>query len=130
MQTLEQKYAEQVYSKVQALIRAYPDEKHAARTEYGSMAHKLPVLIRTSGLVQSLAFADSRGKDVSVGQLLQDLAQVIGFENKDLLIQQSREAENQAYIKLTHDSILALTWFKRFAQSILKVEPTDESKGE
>lgn len=128
MQTLEQKYAAEVYEKVKVFATRYPDENDPKRKQYGSMAHKLPVLIRTAGLVQALAFADSRGKD-SIDQLLEDLAQVIGKNDKTALLERSRKASNPEYIKLSRMSILALTWFKRFAQSILNVEPTDEIEG-
>ena len=90
------------------------------------MALKLPVLVRTAGLVQALAFVESRGKQ-PFDDLLRDLAQVVINENADaaLLLSRSRTDDLQGYIHLTRRTLTALDWFKRFAQSILNVESTD-----
>jgi len=118
MQTIEQELAEKVYRKVAA---------HKGKTDakqYGSMAHKLPILVRTAGLAEALAFVESRGK-----ALLEDLAKVVLDLEKEAaptLTKTSRTAEMQDYVYLTRRTMLALKWFKRFAQSVLDVEATAE----
>lgn len=108
------------------------------RRQYGGMAHKLPVLIRAAGLAQALEFARARGKG-GVQDLLCDLAKVLqsvetsgassdSASDKaiiEALVKQSREAELPEYRRLTQQSLDALLWFKRYAQSVLKVEPSD-----
>jgi len=120
MRTLEQELAARIYEQVK---RVETDGTRAR--EYGSMAHKLPVLIRQAGLVQALAYVAARGKP-GAQQLLADLAQVLEFDSVDALLKESQQAELLPYMHLTRKATVALTWYKRFAQSVLGVEPTEE----
>ena len=122
MRTLEQELAAQIYKQVAQL-----DTDAIRATEYGGMAHKLPVLIRQAGLVQALAYVHARGKD-GAKRLLRDLAKVLEWNSADELLDKSREAELLDYMHLTRKAIMALTWYKRFAQSVLGVEPTDQGE--
>jgi CRISPR-associated protein Cmr5 len=126
MPTRDQQYATLAFEKVNAFQTATTDE--AKQKKYGSMAHKLPVLIRTAGLSQSLAFLDARGSEEQQ-QLLQHLAETIGATNSATLLSRVRAAELGEYMRLTHDAQTALLWFKRFAQSVLKVESGEQDKG-
>jgi CRISPR-associated protein Cmr5 len=126
MQTRDQKMAAAVYSKVQAFAHnSQPADEN--RSKYGSMAHKLPVLIRTAGLAQAFAFANTRTQPQQA--MLRDLASVLGYESADELTKKSREASLQEYIWLTQQSLAALLWFKRYAQSILKVKTDGATDG-
>jgi CRISPR-associated protein Cmr5 len=118
MQTIQQKYAQSVYQQITQF--ASPYNKQECK-EYGSMAHKLPVLVRQAGLIQALAYVHTRGKD-SQKVLLEHLAQTLGYSRDDFL-QKARTAELPEYILLTRQTLWALEWYKRFAQSILGVEP-------
>ena len=125
MQTLEQKFARSVYENV----KRYENENKSERDGYGRMAQKLPVLIRTAGLAQALAFVDAKAtgnNEKAYHQLLDDLAAVLEYDNRQELLRQSREENLIRYMALTRRALLALTWFKRFSQSILKVDPTGE----
>jgi CRISPR-associated protein Cmr5 len=116
MQTRDQRFASAIYKHVMKV----KDESFA--TSYGSMAHKLPVLIHTSGLAQALAFVDSRRDEQGPACLLEDLAQaVIGKPAKDFL-EQAREGDLRKYMYLTEQTLAALLWYKRYAQSLLDVE--------
>lgn len=119
MHTRDQKYAAAIHKKVDEF-----KQKHtkAAQKKYGSMAHKLPVLIRTAGLAQALAFLEARG-DPDQKRLLTDLAEVL--DKKDL-VARSRDAELGEYRRLTGEALAALLWFKRFAQSVLDVKASDD----
>jgi len=121
MTTRQQQYASSAHQKVEALT----NQDKAFKTRYGSIAHRLPVLIRSAGLAQALAYVDARGKDEGQ-KLLDDLAMVIGVEgvkNRNDLISRSRTTALLEYMYLTDQCLDALLWFKRFAQTILKVEP-------
>jgi CRISPR-associated protein Cmr5 len=99
---------------------------------YGSMAHKLPVLIRSAGLAQALAFVQSRGKPPHK-ELLDHLAKVVLSESADggQLAKKSRDTEQLSeYMYLTHASVAALVWYKRFAQSVLNVDASDATSDE
>ncbi len=121
MHTIQQKYALAVYTKV----KEYKDrEDEKSSKKYGAMALKLPILIYTAGLAQALAFVQSRDKK-PFDALLEDLAQVVSGESAKVFFTKSRTNELQEYIYLTKQTMIALDWFKRYAQSILKVETTD-----
>ena len=124
MKTLEQEFAEKVYNRTVAFGNAHPAGQKE-REQYGGMAHKLPILVRTAGLAEALAFVESRGKDGHKA-LLEDLAQVVSNGGTNVLLEQSRDANVQDYVYLTRRIMLALKWFKRFAQSALDVLPTAE----
>jgi len=123
MQTLQQRYAADVYNKV---VNVKGDEC-INHKEYGSMAHKLPVLVRQSGLVQALAFVLTRGKEAHK-RLLDDLAQTLGRDNGKALFKDAREADLRAYMWLTRCVLVALSWYRRFAESVLGVKATDEGE--
>ncbi|MBX0331288.1 type III-B CRISPR module-associated protein Cmr5 [Oscillochloris sp. ZM17-4] len=117
-QTREQKFAAAVFERISGVTGLAQAEKD----KYGSMAHQLPVLIRTAGLAQALAFVDARREPV-MQRLLDDLAIVLGRAPRADLIRLSRDAPLADYMRLTQDALAALLWFKRFAQSVLDVTP-------
>lgn len=132
MQTRNQKYAAEIYRQVEPFkpIEGESKEQKSKRQQYGSMAHKLPVLIRTSGLVQALVFAESRKKD-GINQLLDHLAAIVmGNADKGVLIRSSRDAALSEYMRLTQQTLDALLWYKRFAQSVLDIDATQEDEDE
>ena len=117
MPTRDQEYAAQIFQQVQEVASWEAKEKK----KYGSMAHKLPVLIRSAGLVQALAFVAARGNS-SQQRLLEHVAVVVGEGNAAQLLSRSRTADLAPYMALTQRVIAALLWYKRFAQSVLGVE--------
>jgi CRISPR-associated protein Cmr5 len=125
MKTIEQQYAAKIYSQVAEFGGRYLKDS-PERKMYGAVSHKLPILVRTAGLTQALAFIESRGPGPS-HELLDHLAQVVVGNNMAELLNQSRESELQDYIYLARRTEVALKWYKRFAQSVLEVEPTDEN---
>jgi CRISPR-associated protein Cmr5 len=123
MQTRDQRYAIAAHEKVSAIKEQYKDQPEAVKP-YGAMSHKLPILIRTAGLSQALTFVDARGKPIQK-TLLKDLAETIGQSDTDAFLRQARTAGLKEYMLLTRQSLDALLWYKRFAQSILKVDVDD-----
>ena len=128
----DQQNAAQVFNQVKKLLECERKEQK----QYGSIAHKLPVLIRSAGLAQALAFVAAtakRGKDAEKTkwtpqlQLLDDLAQMLKLENAEELLTQSRSVSLDEYMFLTQTALAALLWYKRYAQSVLDVEPSDEA---
>ncbi len=145
MQTRDQKLAVEVFQKVEGLfnegqeaieellntegeetqkVKKKRREIEIERKKYGAMAHKLPVLIRTAGLAQALGFLDAKSSEKMNGRLLEDLASTLG-KSQDELLRHSRGDDNQSlgdYLRLTQETLAALLWYKRFAQSVLGVE--------
>ena len=122
VRTREQKYAATVYALVQNFDHSIKDEKQ--RVRYASLCHSVAIMIRSAGLVQALAFA-CRKQDQGNQQFVRDLAQALGYsgDNNQLkLLEASYTASLMEYMYLTQDTLAVLLWFKRFAQSILKVE--------
>ena len=118
IQTRDQEYAVHAYNQVKT-VKHMPE---AARDRYGSMAHKLPILIRTAGLAQALAFVNARGKDEHK-RLLDDLALTLKQQDRENLAETAMKATLSEYIYLTQQALSALLWYKRFAQSVLDVQP-------
>lgn len=126
MITREQAYAAHIYTQVEALGRSHP-QGTKERSQYGAMAHKLPILVRTAGLVQALAFVDTRREAVH-RQLLGHIAETVSLQRSekltaDTLLKLSREAPLPEYMRLAQQVMAALLWYKRFAQSVLDVAP-------
>lgn len=133
--TREQRYAECVYTKVDAVLQLVKTNEwdKAKKQAYGSLAHRLPVLIRTAGLAQSLAFVQARNKEnTPQRQLLQDVEAVLQetgvLEQNQHLVVRSRTAGFDDYLRLTEATLESLLWFKRFAQSELNVEQGEQGQ--
>lgn len=124
MKTLQQEYATRVYEKVTAFGNKHK-EGSTPRKEYGAMAHKLSVLVRQAGLIQALVFVETRGKE-SHKQLLSDLASTLGRADTKTFREQCQKAELTDYMWLTRQTLAALEWYKRFAESVLNIKPGEE----
>lgn len=120
MLTREQRYAMDTHKKVSNFYEKHQDNE-TERRRYGSMCHKLPILIHTSGLAQALTFVETRDKEAQQ-QMLDDLAATVGQTDGSELAQLARELPLNDYMLLTRQVLSALLWYKRFAQSILDVE--------
>lgn len=125
MHTRDQRDAAQA---MEQISRDIAHLSKSQRDKYGSMAHKLPILIRTSGLCQALAFVQVRGDDMH-RVLLCHLAVTVNAGTTDSLLTQSRTRDLGAYMYLTQRTLSALLWYKRFAQSVLDVEAGDGGEG-
>lgn len=123
MKSREQEFAAAIYPQVQSVLEK---KSESDKKKYGSMAHKLPILIRTSGLAQAIAFVESRGLEPHK-ELLHHLASVVTQEPSDAFAKRCRDAELADYMALTEQTMLALTWYKRFAQSVLDVDASEDS---
>ena len=113
---------------------------------YGGLCHQLPILVRTCGLCQTLAFhEDKASKDTARSKahklLLKHIAATLDIKDateKDLaetiLAKTIQEADVADYMYYTRRVLASWTYFKRFAVSILKVENAnladDEPQGE
>jgi CRISPR-associated protein Cmr5 len=122
MQTREQEYAAKCFDQVTEYKKNHDKQE---TDQYGSMAHQLPVLVRSAGLAQALTFVCARGKS-SHKQLLDHLAETIKQGSGEDLAAAARSADLPAYMRLTQQVLAALVWYKRFAQSVLDVTQPQE----
>lgn len=123
MTTLQQQMASRAFELVSGVGQG-------EKQKYGTMAHKLPILIHTAGLAQALAFVEAR-QDPAQLKLLDHLAATIGMAgitNRQQLAQFSRETPLPVYMLLTRRSLQALVWYKRFAESILNVLAQEDAE--
>ena len=120
---------EKIYEQVNAYKEIEKNDKLQER--YGGMAYSLPILVRTAGLAQALSFVESKSKNDKshpYTYLLNHLAEVVINNKGSEFAKQSRNANLQEYMYLTRRTMLALKWYKRFAETVLKV--TSTTKGE
>lgn len=124
MQTQAQRdliLAEQLVSDVER-------EQEEVRKIYGGLCHSFPVLVRTCGLCQALAFSkeketasDKEGpsnRNTAHRLLLRHVAAVLDAQDPFELV---RKVDVVEYMRNTHRILSAWIYFKRFAVSILKV---------
>lgn len=100
---------------------------------YGGLCHSFPVLVRTCGLCQALAFSQdkSSGGDGPLHRahrlLLQHVAAIMGLQSKDPL-GRVRDGDALQYLYDTRRVLTTWIFFKRFAVSILRVESSREAE--
>jgi CRISPR-associated protein Cmr5 len=122
--TLEQDRAALAYQHVQTVT----DEDH--RKIYGSMAQKLPALIRSAGLCQALHFVKSRGK-APLNTLLDHLGVQLhradsDISNAESLCRKARSADLSHYVWLTREVLASVGWYGRLSRSEWGILPGTE----
>lgn len=136
-QTLDQQRANQAWNDIQSVANR-PDE---FKKKYGSLARKVPMLVLTNGLGQTLAFVVSkakfkeqpqkRGPDAQAhGELFNHLSswtmrQVAPNIHNQNLLDWVLNSNSNAYRQATTEALAYLVWLKRFAEAEL---PTEEGK--
>ncbi|MEN3336149.1 MAG: CRISPR-associated protein Cmr5 [Blastocatellia bacterium] len=114
LQTRSQKFAASAYQNVNSIIAS------ADRDKYKAITRNLPVLIQTAGLAQALAFIPSGEAQKKMHEtLIKHLSATI---EKEDLARACREASLHEYMRLTRDTLDALVWYKRFAESLIDVK--------
>jgi CRISPR-associated protein Cmr5 len=110
IKTREQEYAATIYAQVEG-VKNDDSLKKQDKEEYKNMSKKLPVLIRSAGLVQALYFAQTRNDGSR--KLIDHLKQTLANPN---LLDDARTKPISDYIHLTEKCLLALKWYKRFSE--------------
>ena len=105
----------------------------ALKKEYKTIVKKLPVLIKTNGLGQSLAFLKSKGEKDSrkeknahdklyeqIGTWLQteDVKGLIPQEGE--LVKEIIQLESHVYRQVTVETMALLNWIRRFADGLIE----------
>lgn len=112
---------------VGAVAQAYPDEDDQVRKIYGGLCHEFPVMVRTCGLCQAVAFSldkagnNQKDREKAHELLLVHLAQVLRVE-RAVLAGHIQGLDTTQYMLATRNVVSAWLFFKRFAVSILKVK--------
>ena len=102
------------------------------RTIYGGLCHSFPIVVRSCGLCQALAFVEAKatgGKERGDAYTLLRGHIASAFALRpDQLLPTIRAAEMPAYMRHTRTVLDAWIFYKRFAVSILKVESAHEGE--
>jgi len=132
MKTRAQTQLELVADLVSEVAQKYPEEGNQIRKTYGSLCHSFPVMVRTSGLCQAVAFsqAKAKGDDKRVaeahGLLLNHLGELLSASDSSIskndVLEPIRKADAITYMLYTRQILAAWIYFKRFAESILNVK--------
>ena len=110
-----------------------PGVSDKTRKAYGGLCHGFPVLVRTNGLCQALAFVHQKksGTDdlaAAHGHLWRHVAGVLSVQNADDLLQHIRRQPSDRYLHETRLLLEAWIYYKRFAVSLLGVQPGEEAE--
>ena len=129
LKTIEQGRAQYAFEKVKEISDNSEDGSKKLKENYKSTAKKLPVLIKTNGLGQTLAFLKSKGGKIAINAH-DKLYEHIGFwlqteDGKGLveegeLIEQVINLESQAYRQVTVETLALLNWMRRFVDGLMK----------
>jgi CRISPR-associated protein Cmr5 len=105
----------------------------ASQKRYATVMYQLIILIRTAGLLQALEFISAltnEHKRQAGERLLNALGKQMHRVNAHIndmktLKQTAKTAELQEYMLLTREMMATMVWYKRFVQSILKIDASE-----
>ncbi len=126
MVSLDQERAKLAFGHIQEVKKW---ETKGERDKYGSIVHAMPALLRSAGLSQALHFVRSRKSepqraflDHMASQLKRVDAKIDGAES---LLAVVRGADLAGYLKLTHEALACVVWYRRFVQGELGIQAGD-----
>ncbi len=115
VQTLENNRAKFAFDMVEAVTQS--------KDAYKSWSKKVPVLIKTNGLGQTLAFMKSRDK-TETNLMLEKIKEWLVLKNEiqaeDDLLQKITEIDSATYRRWSREIISLFNWVRRFAEGYLK----------
>ncbi|PZA07712.1 MULTISPECIES: type III-B CRISPR module-associated protein Cmr5 [unclassified Meiothermus] len=93
---------------------------------YQALCQEFPVMVRTSGLCQAIAFSeakkgDEEGLPRAHKLLLNHVEKILGSGNGSIL-EKIRKASAIEYMHMTRRVLDSWVYFKRFSKSVLTVE--------
>jgi CRISPR-associated protein Cmr5 len=130
MKTLSQATMQQALD----LVREVKGKSGQVPTIYGNLCHEFPVLVRTCGLCQAIAFcadkaqSDEKARAEAYRLLLKHIGKVLGVETdgnggaNNRLLEKILGADTTEYMLYTRRVLQAWVYFKRFAVSVLGVK--------
>ena len=106
----------------EAVNRVSRNESEDFKKKYKSAAKKLPVLIKTNGLGQSLAFIKKRNDGYDklykqIGIWLQNTNQLVPTKE---LVEQVIQLQSPDYRQVTVETLALLNWIRRFVDGLMK----------
>ena len=123
--SLEQGRAAFAYDRVREIATLDPDRERSRQKKYKTGAKKLPVLIKTNGLGQALAYIQTRNPDLydHLTDWLRDKELITAAD----LVSQVINMESDEYRRLTTESLAYLNWARRFVDSLMPDVEEDDN---
>ena len=128
--TRDQVRARNAAAFVRAIAEAHPDLPNApskVRKRYNTVVHKLPVLIRTNGLLLTAAFLESKagedGEKLGTKLAVQHLQRHLEGAELDipagrLLSERLAGLDAERYLIVQEEAVMCAGWQKRFAAAV------------
>ena len=125
IRSVEQGRAKFAYDQVKKVaIDTNPED---LKKKYKSGAKKLPVLIKTNGLAQALAYIQNRDNYPRLyGQIASWLRTKGLIEGGDL-VEQVVNMESNEYRRITTETLALLNWVRRFVDGLMSDVEADNS---
>lgn len=127
--TIEQGRAKYAFEKVKEISNNSEHGSKKLKENYKSTTKKLPVLIKTNGLGQTLAFLKSKGGK-KTSNAHDKLYEHIGswLQNEDTkrlvkegeLVEQVINLESHDYRQVTVETLALFNWIRRFVDGLMK----------
>ena len=121
IKSLEQKRADLAWEFV------HKDYVQNNSKEYRAAMRKLPTMILTSGLAQTVVFHLSKGKDKPHYEIIRNLAESLeklldirDIGDPEKLMDKIKNADHETYMLLSNEALKYATWLKRFAEAELE----------
>jgi CRISPR-associated protein Cmr5 len=137
VQTRSQSFAETVFGQISGL----PDQNAKLKKCYGGLCLKFPALVLANGLIQTVAFIESKAaepgaRDAKPAEaarrlFLEHVWQTVRPQQPpaDSLygFLRHERCDCSIYMNMTRRCLQAGQWYKRLAESLLGAEPTDDA---
>ncbi|MDW8481321.1 MAG: type III-B CRISPR module-associated protein Cmr5 [Meiothermus sp.] len=104
------------------------ESRTGTKGRYQSLCQEFPVMVRTAGLCQAIAFSYAKkGEEEGLPRahqlLLNHVAAILQPQpNVDALMKEIQDASATEYMHMTRRVLDAWVYFKRFSKSVLSVE--------
>ena len=121
---IEQGRAKFAYDCVNQIAQGYDED---LKKKYKSGAKKLPVLIKTNGLGQALAFIQNRENFPQLYNQIGSWLRTKELIGQNDLVNQVIKTESAEYRRLTTETLALLNWVRRFVDSLMKGVEEDDS---
>jgi CRISPR-associated protein Cmr5 len=132
---LEKGRAEFAYRCVEKAIEIFKDNSKKQK-EYKSYARKIPTMILSNGLGQTLAFIKAKSEKGNAYNLIyQQLTEYMKSDHtarikmpqeKNDLVEWVISCNSSTYRYITQEILAFLNWLKRFAEGLIEVEEEGE----
>lgn len=112
-------------------VRAVSEGEEAKAKAYGAICMKLPILVHQAGLAPALHHVAQLSK-TEKREILDHLAAqlreggLLRDTTREGLLRHAREADTPGLLATTREVQRCLQWYRRFAKTIIKVEPGED----